>query len=480
MAKSSSHNTSSPKITPKVELVTLDKPESPNPFLPATHVEFTFEEIAIMTNKKVHVDYAKLIWENLIHKLNKKTREKIVPYRRFISLLLKHMMPEYDMEKLTINPTQDMDEGTKNYSFIHIFTGANPSVLVDKTKYDRDGLKTSHTNLDKSKEEEAVKEDTYNTSHDMPKDTSVPPPLCLKSAQIQELMAQIQLLKSSKDELKQQKAIANVFSLKARPLYLDVNQLTTLLVCTMAENASEAMTKDVLSAGQATASPVEGEKNTKDVETNLKDELVYLLGTNVMIQYYNKKEDGSEEVISNLKVIDLHLAEWREVIQACLDKSKKGWKTIYDLDCKGGGVEGVWVAVAIKEQQEGDVASLVAKENDKGACKGASCTQRRVSMVPFIFSIPFVLSWGGSISLDSFLPSIMLLVVIVVMVVIVAVILIFVVVTIVVVVIVVTITGVVIVVTIIRVVVVGVLVMVAACASIAAATLLVISFLMAA
>ncbi|GKA35682.1 hypothetical protein Tco_0722173 [Tanacetum coccineum] len=52
------------------------------------------------------VDYAKIIWEDLIHKLNKKTREKIIPYPRFISLLLKHKMPEYDNEELTINPTQ--------------------------------------------------------------------------------------------------------------------------------------------------------------------------------------------------------------------------------------------------------------------------------------------------------------------------------------------------------------------------------------
>nr|GEU63155.1 hypothetical protein [Tanacetum cinerariifolium] len=66
-------------------------------------------------------------------------------------------------------------------------------------------------------------------------------------------------------------------------------------------------------------------------------------------------------------------------------------------------------------------------------------------MVPFIFSILFVLSWGGSISLDSFMPYILLLVVIVVTVVILAVILIFVAVAIV---------GVVIVVLIIRVVVV--------------------------
>ncbi|GKB97738.1 hypothetical protein Tco_0983875 [Tanacetum coccineum] len=79
-------------------------------------------------------------------------------------------------------------------------------------------------------------------------------------------------------------------------------------------------------------------------------------------------------------------------------------------------------------------------------CLGASCTQRKVSMVPFVFSIPFVLSWGGSISSDSFLPSILLLVVIIITVVIVVVILIVVVVVIAGVVIVVAIIGVVVVV----------------------------------
>ncbi|GJS38802.1 retrovirus-related pol polyprotein from transposon TNT 1-94 [Tanacetum coccineum] len=54
----------------------------------------------------VQVDYTKIIWEDLIHKLNKKTREKIVPYPRFVSLLLEHMMLEYENEELTKNPTQ--------------------------------------------------------------------------------------------------------------------------------------------------------------------------------------------------------------------------------------------------------------------------------------------------------------------------------------------------------------------------------------
>ncbi|GJT42214.1 hypothetical protein Tco_0950929 [Tanacetum coccineum] len=62
-----------------------------------------------------------------------------------------------------------------------------------------------------------------------------------------------------------------------------LNKVTETLnrFATVVENASEATTKDVPSAGQATASPAEGEKNTKDAETNLKDELVDLLGTNV-------------------------------------------------------------------------------------------------------------------------------------------------------------------------------------------------------
>ncbi|GJT02073.1 hypothetical protein Tco_0823242 [Tanacetum coccineum] len=108
---------------------------------------------------------------------------------------------------------------------------------------------------------------------------------------------------------------------------------------TMVDNASGARSMNVPLAGKATASPAEGEKNTKDANTNLKDKLVDLLGKNVVTQYYTKKllfdkycdkmlkrkkspkitncevitkkghitlkiyrEDGSDEVILNLKV----------------------------------------------------------------------------------------------------------------------------------------------------------------------------------
>ncbi|GKA38394.1 retrovirus-related pol polyprotein from transposon TNT 1-94 [Tanacetum coccineum] len=81
----------------------------------------------------VQVYYAKIIWEDLIHKLNKKSREKIVPYPRFISLLLEHMAPNYDNEELTINPTQ---------VFSQLDTEAKPTLRTSlKRPGDRSGLR---------------------------------------------------------------------------------------------------------------------------------------------------------------------------------------------------------------------------------------------------------------------------------------------------------------------------------------------------
>ncbi|GJS39502.1 hypothetical protein Tco_0564545 [Tanacetum coccineum] len=57
MAESSSHNPSLSKITPKEEPVTLDKLESPNPFLLADQIEFSFDEIAFTTNNEVALLY---------------------------------------------------------------------------------------------------------------------------------------------------------------------------------------------------------------------------------------------------------------------------------------------------------------------------------------------------------------------------------------------------------------------------------------
>ncbi|GKA21289.1 hypothetical protein Tco_0701278 [Tanacetum coccineum] len=274
-----------------------------------------------------------------------------------------------------------MDEGTKNYSFDHIFAGSNPSVLVDTTKSAGDRLKTTNTDSganeesrandislkvkledlldilkdtrsafftpdsppgepiivsDKSEEEEEVArdKDTEATSHDVPKDTLVLPPPSPKSAQIQELMAQLTelLVISLKPDLSKLLASHDFTSclptkLKVLPLKItglsgeikelkkhvrdmkiefpkDLKEILTKLetftstisikflqfkildslpslfhkvtdtlnrFATMVENASGATSMNVPLAGKATASPAEGEKNTKDADTKLKD-----------------------------------------------------------------------------------------------------------------------------------------------------------------------------------------------------------------
>ncbi|GKB99331.1 hypothetical protein Tco_0985468 [Tanacetum coccineum] len=460
----------------------------------------------------VEIDFAKVIWEDIIHKLNKKSRKKFVPYPRSISLLLEYMMPEYENDELTLNstqvfsvhnwalkpnqpegpplidhmlaickadvlvkskapktsskaekrvsqgkmsgakirirrkqsskhtseskteankasthvvaemhkedqqaaggptslratseeeadpqlssgcdasvdsiaevdprisdpndsipPQQGMDEGTQNYSLDHILAGTNPSVLVDKTKSPRDGLKTVHTNLgtnvesssdeiskiirlkdlskmmqdvktdfmdldspkdgsifvqdENEEEEEADKyEDTHATSHEETEDSSVPHPPSLKIIQFRELTNQVLLLQSQNQKLEQlkNKAKAEFSFLTAQRSYLNVitvlsrevkelnkhvqgmefelpgdwkeistkletftsvvsiqaklktldtlpsllNKVTdTLTRCAhILENASpKAGEKSVPLAGQAGASPAEGEKNT--------------------------------------------------------------------------------------------------------------------------------------------------------------------------------------------------------------------------
>ncbi|GJV64380.1 hypothetical protein Tco_1475208 [Tanacetum coccineum] len=127
---------------------------------------------------------------------------------------------------------------------------------------------------------------------------------------------------------------------------------------TLVENASEATTTGVPSADKATTLLAEGEK---DADTNLKNELVDLLGVDIVTQYYNKKllyerycekmkkrrqsskiinydvltkkgpislkvyrEDRTAKVIENFKANDLQLAEWRELVQACPDRKEKG------------------------------------------------------------------------------------------------------------------------------------------------------------
>nr|GEV71797.1 hypothetical protein [Tanacetum cinerariifolium] len=415
------------------------------------------------------VDYAKLIWEDLIHKLDKKTREKIVPYPRFLSLLLEHMIHEYENEELTINLTQAIcnldvlvdskapkpssqteevpqgknpraksgfkrkrsskhisDSTTKAsisqtgqskketksssandkspnhpspptpvvgeiHTKAHQAAGgptslgtpidstaevdpgiwSNPNVLIDKTKSAKDRLKTAHadsashvfasclpTELKElpskitglSREIKELKKHVRDMEIELPRDLKeIPTKLETFTSTISSLSSQLAELKNIYWELLAEflNLPSKVSSVQEKLKILDsipslLHKVTDILnmFATMVENASRSTSINVPSPGKATASPANGEKNTKDTDTNLKDELVDLLDKNDVTQYYTKKlffdkyydkmlkrkkspkittcevltkkgpitlkiykEDGSDEVISNLKKV---------------------------------------------------------------------------------------------------------------------------------------------------------------------------------
>nr|GEX33032.1 hypothetical protein [Tanacetum cinerariifolium] len=266
------------------------------------------------------------------------TSEEGAP-RQLISDSTAEANPGLSAPNDSIPPQQGMDEETKNTSYDHIFAGSNPNVLVDKTKFAEDGLKTVHTESGASKELEAdemSKKIRLKDLADLLKDTRSA--FFTPDSSLDELINVLDKSDQEEKELEQLKAAAKaeVASLKVKPSYPDIDQLITLLVtslkpklaklftshdlascipselkelpskvtelsllnkvtntlnrfATMVENASGATTMNVPSAGKAIASHAEGEKNTKDADTNLKNELVDLLDIDVVTQYYNKK-----------------------------------------------------------------------------------------------------------------------------------------------------------------------------------------------
>nr|GFD09603.1 hypothetical protein [Tanacetum cinerariifolium] len=131
-----------------------------------------------------------------------------------------------------------MGEGTKNYSFAHILTGSNPSVLVDKTKSVGDRLKTAHTTSSANKEsgaDDTLRKVKLEDLADILKDTRSAFFTPDSSTDEPIIVSDVHLLQSQKKEIKQAKIIAEaeVASIKSKPSYLNTNQLIELLVTSM-------------------------------------------------------------------------------------------------------------------------------------------------------------------------------------------------------------------------------------------------------
>nr|GEU69212.1 hypothetical protein [Tanacetum cinerariifolium] len=200
--------------------------------------------------------------------------------------------------------------------------------------------------------------------------TSVPKSSSLQSSQIQDLTNQFNELTKEVKGLKKQVHELEIKlpgDLKEVPTKLeDFTKTITGLTSQVAElkTLQWELLLEFLSLpkleedAKAEAAKQEGEVR--------KAELVDLLGPKVVNKYYNDKlqydrycdkmlnrravsriincdvltkkgpitlkvyrEDGTSEIIPNFKANDLHIGEWRKVMKACPNKSKKGWETIY-------------------------------------------------------------------------------------------------------------------------------------------------------
>nr|GFA79002.1 hypothetical protein [Tanacetum cinerariifolium] len=219
--------------------------------------------------------------EDLIHNLNKKTREKIVPYPRFISLLLEHMMPEYNNEELAINLTQakslelkvDSEENNLQNTYLR------PTLRHPKSKTGQSEKDTrSSSTRDKSLSHPSPPTPMVGEMH---KEAQQVAGVLTSLGATSEEGAHLQL---SSDGLKTAHTDLGAYKeSRADDISHKVTDTLTRF-STMVKNASGASSMNVPSTGKATALPAEGEKNTKDASTNLKDELIDLLGKNVMTQ----------------------------------------------------------------------------------------------------------------------------------------------------------------------------------------------------
>nr|GEV47276.1 reverse transcriptase domain-containing protein [Tanacetum cinerariifolium] len=142
------------------------------------------------------------------------------------------------------------------------------------------------------------------------------------------------------------------------------------------------------------------------------------LGTQLdMSTAYHPKTDGqSERTIQTIE----------DMLRACVTDFGKGWEkhlplvefsynNSYHAIIKTTPFDALYGRKCRSPDFPGQMTHLVVSLTlDSAKSGGASYTQRKVSMVPVVLSVPFVLSQGGSISPDSFLPFILLLVVVLV------------------------------------------------------------------
>ncbi|GJS52103.1 hypothetical protein Tco_0625465 [Tanacetum coccineum] len=280
--------------------------------------------------------------------------------------------PEISAPNDYVPHQQGPDEGSKYYTPDHTFVGTNPSILIYTTKSVGDGSQTVHSIS-------GTKVDTRTAFRDDEHQDNEPFIALEESSE--------ENVERNKDthKLKQekQKAAAKIATFKAQFVFPNINQLTEHLLkkrikefeielpevfneilqklktfsstfSSLTTQTLEALpgllnkltdtlnrfgsilnthNEGVPSAGKSTALPAKGEKNTNPVTEDAElANLVDLIGIDVVEEYHKKKEDGSEEVISNLKTRVDQLTQTEQELKIDLNKPLKEQDPLNELN----------------------------------------------------------------------------------------------------------------------------------------------------
>ncbi|GKD64440.1 hypothetical protein Tco_1306548, partial [Tanacetum coccineum] len=246
-----------------------------------------------------------------------------------------------------------MDEEIKNYSFAHILTGSNPSSLVDKTKSAEDGLKTTHTTSgdnEESKADDISQKVNLEDLSDILKDTRCAfftpysptdePIIVSYESEEEDNAGKVHLLQSQMEELEKAKlkAEAEVVSMKTKPLYPDINQLTKLLVTSLKPKLSKLLASHNFASFLPTELKELPSKITvlsreiKELKQHIKDILLHKV-TYTLNSFSTMVDNASRATSMNVPSAGqaAALPTQGEKNTKDIDKSEKGWKTIYDL-----------------------------------------------------------------------------------------------------------------------------------------------------
>nr|GEZ80710.1 hypothetical protein [Tanacetum cinerariifolium] len=248
---------------------------------------------------RVKVDYARLIWEDIIHKLSKKTSKRLFPVVG--PPFTDHMKAIWNLDVPVDSKASKPSSHTEESSLAKDKSPSHPSppiLVVGEMHKESHQVTGGPTSLGATSKDGAHPQLSSDSIAEVDPGLSAPnDSIPSQQDQTKYVRDGLRTAQTDSGTNKESRADENSKKIKMEDLSDLLKDIRSAFFTPDSPQDEpiiildkRATTKDIPSAGQATASPDEGEKNTtKDAKTNLQNKPVDLLGIDVVEQYHNKK-----------------------------------------------------------------------------------------------------------------------------------------------------------------------------------------------